>query len=254
LLKTFAQARRGRVFCAGDIGRVDPAVLPSLDELFNADVETKLKFATSEDVAGIVADFARNLDTDEMQGLLYRYYVLMDLTAAATRIIRNFNPALDGAELSRHFADRTQVFSSAISSRDFTDLATKICLKFIELRDSGNSCHHKKLVRKACDYIKENYADPDISLNTVAAHVSLSPTHFSTIFAQEMSVTFIDHLTAVRMEKVKEMLVSTDEKIVSIAFSVGYNEPNYLSYLFKKREGLSPKEYRMQKKAQPAKQ
>ena len=38
-----------------------------------------------------------------------------------------------------------------------------------------------------------------------------------------------------------------------IAFSVGYNEPNYLSYLFKKREGLTPKEYRLQRKPQRGK-
>ena len=253
LLKTFAQARRGRIFCSGDLGHVDSSVVPSLDDLFEADVESKLKFATPQDVPAIVEDLAKKIDTDEMQGLLYRYYILMDLTAAAMRIIRNFNPHMAPAELSRHFAGRRQVFDSAISAQEFTDLATKICLKFIELRDSGNSCHHKKLVRKACEYIKEKYNDPDISLNTVAAHVSLSPTHFSTIFAQEMSVTFIDHLTAVRIEKVKELLVSTDEKIVSIAFNVGYNEPNYLSYLFKKREGLSPKEYRQQKKALPGK-
>ena len=107
-----------------------------------------------------------------------------------------------------------------------------------------------KLVRRACEYIHENYNHPDISLNTVAAHVALSPTHFSTIFSQEMSVTFIEYLTKVRMEKVKEMLASTDEKIVNIAFSVGYSEPNYLSYLFKKREGITPKEYRQQKKPQ----
>ena len=253
LLRTFGQAHRGRIFCNGDLGRVDSSVVPSLDVLFDADVENKLKFATSADVPAIVAEFSRNLDTDEMQGLLYRYYILMDLTAAATRIIRNFNPSMNPAELSGHFVDRRQVFNSSISSQDFTELATKICLKFIELRDSGSSCNHKKLVRKACEYIKTNYNDPNISLNTVAAHVSLSPAHFSTIFAQEMSETFIDHLTAVRMEKVKELLVSTDEKIVSIAFSVGYNEPNYLSYLFKKREGLSPKEYRLQKKALPGK-
>ena len=55
------------------------------------------------------------------------------------------------------------------------------------------------------------------------------------------------------MEKVKEMLASTDEKVVNIAFSVGYNQPNYLSYLFKKREGLTPKEYRLQKKPQKGK-
>jgi two-component system response regulator YesN len=249
LLRTFAQAQRGRIFCSGDLGRVDASAVQPLDDLFEADVESKLKFATPEDVDAIVSDLAKHINTDEMQSLLYRYYLLMDLTAAAMRIIRNFNPSIAPAELSRHFADRRQVFDSAISAEDFTELATRICLKFIELRDSGNSCHHKKLVRKACDYIKDNYNDPDISLNTVSSHVSLSPTHFSTIFAQEMSVTFIDYLTAVRIEKVKELLVSTDEKIINIAFNVGYSEPNYLSYLFKKREGLSPKEYRQQKKA-----
>ncbi|MCD1653369.1 response regulator [Treponema zuelzerae] len=249
LLKTFAQTHRSRIFCSGDLCRGDASVVPAIDDLFDADVENKLKFATPQDVPAIVAEFAKSIDTDEMQSLLYRYYILMDLTAAATRIIRNFNPSMAQAELSRHFASRKDVFSSAISAQEFTDLATKICLKFIELRDSGNSCHHKKIVQKACDFIKENFNTPDISLNTVAAHVSLSPTHFSTIFAQEMSVTFIDYLTGARMEKVKELLVTTDEKIVSIAFSVGYNEPNYLSYIFKKREGLTPKEYRTMKKA-----
>ncbi len=249
LLKTFAGAQRGRVFCSGDLGRADGAGDPAAYELFDADVENKLKFATNEDIPAIVGEFTKNLDGDEMQGLLYRYYILMDLTAAAMRIIRGFNPSMTPAELSRHFVDRKEVFHSAVSSRDFAELATRICLKFVELRDGGNGCHHKKLVRKACEFIKDNYNNPDISLNTVAAHVSLSPTHFSTIFAQEMSVTFIDHLTAVRIEKVKELLVSSDEKIVNIAFSVGYNEPNYLSYLFKKREGLSPKEYRQQRKS-----
>ena len=159
--------------------------------------------------------------TDEMQSVLYRYYILMDLTNTAMRIIRNFNPDTDPAEIAGHFVDLRQVFQSAMSAEEFTELATRICLKTIELRDCGNSSHHVKLVRRACEYIQENYNSPDISLNTVAAHVALSPTHFSTIFSQEMSVTFIDHLTNVRMEKVKEMLASTDEKVVNIAFKWG---------------------------------
>jgi two-component system response regulator YesN len=253
LLKTFGQTHRGRIFCAGDLGRIEASVVASFDGFFNVNIENKLKFAVPEDVPAIVEELNKNLDSDEMQGLLYRYYVLMDLIASAMRIIRIFNPSMDAAELAGHFVDIRQVFHSAISEQEFTELATKTCLKIIELRDSGNSCHHMKVVHRACEYIRENYNNPDISLNTVAAHVALSPTHFSTIFAQEMSVTFIDHLTAVRIEKVKELLVSTDEKIVNIAFNVGYNEPNYLSYLFKKREGLSPKEYRLLKKAQTIK-
>ena len=253
LLKTFGQTNRGRIFCAGDIGRIRSPVAATAGSFFNVNIENKLKFAIAEDVPAIVEEFTKNLNIDEMQGVLYRYYILMDLTNTAMRIIRNFNPDIDPAEIAGHFVDLRQVFQSAISAEEFTGLATEICLKTIELRDSGNSSHHVKLVRRACEYIQENYNSPDISLNTVAAHVALSPTHFSTIFSQEMSMTFIDHLTNVRIEKVKEMLASTDEKVINIAFNVGYNEPNYLSYLFKKRVGLTPKEYRQQKKPQRGK-
>jgi len=246
LLKTFGQTNRGRIFCAGDIGRIESPVTASANSFFNVNIENRLKFAIAEDVPTIVEEFTRNLDIDEMQSVLYRYYILMDLTNTAMRIIRTFNPDTDSAELAGHFVDLRQMFQSAISAEDFKDLATKICLKTIKLRNSGNVSPHVKLVHRACEYIQENYKSPDISLNTVAAYVALSPTHFSTIFSQEMSVTFINYLTNVRMEKVKELLASTDEKLVNIAFSVGYNEPNYLSYLFKKREGITLKEYRQQ--------
>ncbi len=247
LLKTFGQTKRGRIFCAGDIGRIEsPAV--SADSYFNLNIENRLKFAVADDVPAIVDEFTRKLDIDEMESVLYRYYILMDLTNTAIRIIRNFNPDLDPREIAGHFVDLRQVFQSAMSVEEFSDLATRICLKTIELRNCGNGSHHGKLVRRACEYIQKNYNSPDISLNTVANHVGLSPTHFSTIFAQEMSLTFIEFLTSVRMEKVKELLAFTDDKIINIAFSVGYNEPNYLSYLFKKREGLTLKEYRLQKR------
>jgi two-component system response regulator YesN len=253
LLKTFGQTNRGRVFCAGDIGRAEGTMTVSADGLFNANIENRLKFAIAEDVPAIVEDLKKNLDIDEMQNVLYRYYILMDLTNTAMRIIRNFNPGMESGEIAGHFVNLRQVFQSASSAEEFTDLATRTCLKTIELRNCGNNSHHVKLVRRACDYIQANYNSPDISLITVAAHVALSPTHFSTIFSQEMSVTFIEYLTDVRMEKVKEMLASTDEKIINIAFDVGYNEPNYLSYLFKKREGLTLKEYRLSKKPQGGK-
>jgi two-component system response regulator YesN len=251
LLKTFRQTHRGQVFRAGDIGRIDSRVSAAAASCFNLNVENKLKFALAADVPTIVADLTTDLTNDEMQSVLYRYYVLMDLTNTAIRIIRDFRPDSDPVEIAGHYAGLPQVFQSAMSAEEFTELATTICHKTIELRDAGNSSHHAKLVRHACRYIEENYNHPDISLTTVAAHVALSPTHFSTIFSQELSVTFIEHLTQVRMERVKELLATSDEKVVNIAFAVGYNDPNYLGYLFKKREGFTPKEYRNQRRLQP---
>ena len=250
LLKTFGQPQQGRIIRAGDIGRIENPITAPDNSFFNLNIENQLKFAVVEDVPAIVEELTGTLTNNALHSVLYRYYVLMDLTNTAMRIIHDFNPDTDASNLAEHFAGLREVFQSAMSGEEFSELATKICLKTIELRDYGNSSHHVKLVRRACEYIQENFSQPDISLNTVAAHVSLSPTHFSTVFSQEMSETFIEHLTKVRIEKVKELLASTDEKIVNIAFSVGYSEPNYLSYLFKKREGFSPKEYRRQRRPQ----
>lgn len=71
-------------------------------------------------------------------------------------------------------------------------------------------------------YIRKNYADEGISLNTTARSVNLSPNHFGTIFSQETGGTSIEYLTSLRMEKVREMLRCTNTKTSEIAYCVGY--------------------------------
>jgi len=72
----------------------------------------------------------------------------------------------------------------------------------------------------------------------------MSAAHFSTIFSQTVGKTFISYLTSLRIEKAKELLSQTDMKLSAIAMEIGYNEPNYFSHVFKKLEGVTPKEYR----------
>ena len=74
--------------------------------------------------------------------------------------------------------------------------------------------------------------------------MNLSPNHFSTIFNQETGQTFIEFLTEVRMERAKELLRSTSMKMSEIAFAVGYKDAHYFSYLFKKTQDCTPREYR----------
>ena len=134
LLKTFGTTNRGRIFTAGDIGRIQSPVTASAEDFFNLNIENRLKFAVTEDVSAIVEEFTKNLTTNEMQSVLYRYYVLMDLTSTGIRIISDFNPDMDSAEITKHFVGLRQVFQSAMSAEEFTELATEICRKTIELR------------------------------------------------------------------------------------------------------------------------
>jgi two-component system response regulator YesN len=91
--------------------------------------------------------------------------------------------------------------------------------------------------------------DANLSLNEAAGQVNLSPSHFSTVFSQETGQTFKEYLTEVRIKRAKELLRSTTLKSFEISYQIGYSDPHYFSYVFRKHTGLSPTEYRQQAQA-----
>ncbi len=104
----------------------------------------------------------------------------------------------------------------------------------------------ERLIQDVTTYMQEHFADPDLSLQTMADRLQISTAYLSTLFSQNEGVTFIEYLTRLRMEKAKALLAETNQKIIDITFEVGYNDPNYFSFTFKKRNQLTPKEYRNQ--------
>lgn len=102
----------------------------------------------------------------------------------------------------------------------------------------------KLMVEKAREYIKDNFNNPDVSVDTLCTYLGVSPTYFSSIFKKDTGVSFVTYLTNVRMEEAVRLLESTAEKSYVIAEMVGYEDPNYFSYVFKKVYGISPSKYR----------
>ncbi len=102
----------------------------------------------------------------------------------------------------------------------------------------------KLLIDKAKQYIEENYSDCELSVEKLCGYIGLSATYFSTLFKRETGLSFVAYLTQVRMEKALQLLNTTEEKAYIISELVGYTEPNYFSYVFKKQYGVSPSKYR----------
>ena len=63
------------------------------------------------------------------------------------------------------------------------------------------------------------------------------------MFKKETGKNYSTYLTEVRMKKAVELLNTTDDKTYVIAGKVGYTEPNYFSYVFKRQFGVSPSRY-----------
>lgn len=96
----------------------------------------------------------------------------------------------------------------------------------------------------AIAYIHEHYSSAELSLGEVCQHVHLSLSYFSSLFKQETGLTFVEYLTKHRLSKAKELLLATGLKTYDIAERVGYQDPQYFSVIFKRRVGMSPKEFR----------
>lgn len=116
--------------------------------------------------------------------------------------------------------------------------------KAIEQRDLEHTKLQSDVLKQAIDFINNNFSDTSISLDMVAKEVNISPNYLSAIFSQEVGQTLTEYITFKRIEKAKHMLRQTDMRLNEIAFDIGYKDPRYFSFVFKKTSGCTPSEYR----------
>jgi len=102
----------------------------------------------------------------------------------------------------------------------------------------------KNVIKIALSYIEENYINEELSLNDVASVCNVSPNYFSSLFSNEMKLTFVEYVTNKRISKAKKLLKTTTMHTGDIASAVGYKDQHYFSVVFKKIQGCSPRDYR----------
>lgn len=227
----------------------------SMQEDFNiANVEPKqvdrgkvrdfLRIGDGSEAPYFVEEYFRELGNSAMNSVVFRQYIMMDLYFCAAEFVEELG------------ASKEEIEAFDISNKELQALEgcmrylTRILQKAIEVRDNAASSRHQDVVDEILQYIEERYADEELSLNTIAEHVNFSPNHLSTIFSKQTGQTFIKYLTDFRMMKAKELLRCTGKRSSEISLEVGYKDPHYFSYLFKKTQGVTPTQYRGNKGAE----
>ena len=93
-------------------------------------------------------------------------------------------------------------------------------------------------------YVQEHYSDPALSNATIAEHLSNNPNYISSVFKAQHGSGINDYINATRIEQAKQLLRETQQTIDSIAARVGYGNARTFIRVFKKREAMTPTQYR----------
>lgn len=144
-------------------------------------------------------------------------------------------------ELSTSFAKRVEKASNTLETTNITrEFAHKYCLLVKNYALKGYS----DVIADCINYIEFNLAE-DLTLNNLADQLNMNASSLSAKFKKEVGYTLTDYINQRRVNASLILLVTTNLPIGEVAEKVGYLNENYYSRIFKKIQGMTPREYRM---------
>lgn len=212
-----------------ELEKIDPEILRGF--LFKGDIE---------EVDDFVSNYLGSLK-DALKSKVFRNYMTLNVRFIILSFLEDMGISkLDFVES----VDDEYAPEYTLGADEIDDYLCDMIKKAINSRDNQSNSQSKRIIRKAVEYIDDNFADEDISLNIVSEYVEVTANYFSAIFSSEMKQTFVEYVTNKRMEKAKKLLKQTQLHTGEISAEVGYKDPHYFSYVFKKTQGMTPREYR----------
>ncbi len=226
------------------LGMLDiaPAESLSLIDVTMPRIYERLEHASCADVDDILAECVAEMGPTAAKSKLMINYLFVDIVLVASRIVRDLG-GVPQEIIPAAFENEGKKTLSLSVDETFA-LAKEVILKALEFRDEQGSSRYGMVMRKAKAYIGKNFTNPGLTLRQVAGEVALSNNHFCTVFSQETGVTFTEYITTLRMDKAKELLRDKQMRTSEVTAAVGYNDPHYFSYLFKKYVNMSPRDFR----------
>lgn len=205
-------------------------------------LEKFLNNGAEDEIDEFVDVYINELPEENLKSVLMRQYIIMD----AYIVMMSFCEKIEGIEGEMQ-AQSEELKNSMKTSQTLEEIKNYIRMllkKIIGVRDTISGRRYSDIIEIAKDQIRKTYMSDEISLNTIAAEVGMSPSYFSSIFSKEMGKTFVEYLTEIRIDRAKELLMCSSMKTSEIGYEVGYKDPHYFSYIFKKTQNCTPKEFR----------
>lgn len=244
------------------------------DSGFAFDREQRLRillFSYQTDQARVKPDVLHGWITEMLQKITYGYVCgfsaekgfsvfLIQKASDSEEIFSGVYKALE--EMQSHFYTKLDLEMMILVSHrtaweHWIDLAEQMleraknmcqygALYTYEEQDFEQDTDGNLLMYKIRDYIAANPAE-DLSLGRLSQLFRMNPSYLSRSFHQTIQKPLSLYITGVRIEEAKKLLKESDDKIYEIARKVGFETQGYFTKVFAKVEGITPKEYRMNK-------
>lgn len=139
--------------------------------------------------------------------------------------------------------NKEELLSRGSVHRLLNVLVELICRKGTPITASNDFSYRADMLKKVYEYVNENF-EHQITLSSIAEHFHLTPAYFSSWFSSNAGRTFVQYLTAFRLNFSKQLLLSTDLSVTQICYDSGFTSLSHFLRVFKKQYGVSPSKLR----------
>lgn len=187
----------------------------------------------------------RQYEITESKGFTFLYITFSG--DGAMKLLNQFGINKDHA-VYRNFEHLTDFWMTSIRRVNpsnivvLTESVLMYTLSFLGQQKS--ELHISREFDEILAYIRNNYADPELSVSKVADIFGFSKKYLSALFVKHMDIKFTDYLAKLRIERAVEMLKTEKMSVAELAAKCGYTDPFYFSKVFKSIMGVPPSKYR----------
>lgn len=132
---------------------------------------------------------------------------------------------------------------NSLTLEEYKNLLFKIVSETIDLISCKFEINSSKIIEDVLKYINLNYRH-EITLDDISNMFFINKSYFCKIFKERTNTTFNNYLTALRINKSKNLILENKLKIYEVAEMVGFNDSKYFAKIFKEVTGVTPSEYK----------
>jgi YesN/AraC family two-component response regulator len=168
---------------------------------------------------------------------------LVDLIKSTLREIGKNRVApipLDLSALNRQVLEKETL-------EEIRDLLHQVCQEIHDKLRSSEQDKNAALMDAIREIVESNYQDANLCLQSIASMLKMTPAYVCRMFKQNELMSVGEYINEVRLSHAREFLETKNFSIKEIMELVGYVNESTFFKLFKKKYGVTPREYRLKR-------